>query len=425
MSPERARLGSAYAEAERRDRTDSVAFMREKFVDAEPNLLYMDGNSLGRLPARTPDFLADFVRNGWGRGLVRSWSDWIDWGRSIGDRLAKHVLGARPGEVVLSDSTTVNLFKLAAAALDSAPDRRAVIVDAEDFPTNRYVAQGLARRRNLDLRTVGSHIDHGLDLEQLAAVLDDDVALIMLSQVNYRSAAMLDMAAVNEMAREAGALVLWDLSHAAGAVPVRLSDDGADLAVGCTYKYLNGGPGSPAFLYVRRALQNKLQQPIQGWFAQRDQFTMGAQFDPVDGVDRFLAGTPPMLSIAALVPALDLIEEAGIDRLRVKGRSLGELVVEFTHLWLEPLGFRLASPASADRRGSHIALWHRESRRICRALAEEAGVVCDYREPNRIRIGPSPAYSRYTDVWEALDRMRILVANGRHERLPHQHLRIT
>lgn len=412
-------------EAERYDRADALAFLRERFVIAEPELLYLDGNSLGRLPAGTPDFVAGLVRDGWGRGLVRSWNDWIDWGRDIGDRLAEHVLGAEPGEVVVSDSTTVNLYKLASAALDLAPSRRALVVDADDFPTNRYLAQGLAQHRGLDLRVLASDIDEGLDLERLAAVLDEDVALIMLSHVAYRSGALVDMAAVNALAREAGALVLWDLSHAAGAVPVRLTEDGADLAVGCTYKYLNGGPGSPAFLYVRGTLRGRLRQPIQGWFGQRDQFAMGAHFDPADRIDRFLTGTPPMLSTAALVPALAIVEEAGIARLRAKGRLLGELTVELARRWLEPLGFRLASPADPARRGSHVTLWHPDAWRVCRALAEDAGVICDYREPDRIRIGPAPAYTRFTDVWDALDRMRHLVANRQHERFPREKPRIT
>ncbi|KUO08882.1 kynureninase [Streptomyces sp. DSM 15324] len=412
-------------EAERYDRADPLGFLRDRFVHAEPDLIYLDGNSLGRLPAATADFVADVVRDGWGRGLIRSWNDWIDWSGRIGDRLAAHVLGAGPGEVALSDSTTVNLYKLAWAALDLAPHRHALVVDADDFPTNRYVAQGLARQRGLSLRLVHSDLDRGMDLERLRAVLDDEVALVILSHVAYRSGALADMAAVNAMAREAGALVLWDLSHAAGAVPVRLTEDGADLAVGCTYKYLNGGPGSPAFLYVRRPLQRRLRQPVQGWFGQRDQFAMAADFDPVEGIDRFLTGTPPMLSTAALVPALGLVEEAGVDRLRAKGRLLGELAVDLAARWLASLGFRLASPEDPDGRGSHITLWHPEAWRICRALADEAGVVCDYREPDRLRIGPSPAYTRFTDVWDALDRTRRLVDSGRHTRLPREKARIT
>jgi kynureninase len=411
--------------AEQLDRTDPLAYLRERFVIADPDLLYLDGNSLGRLPARTPEFVAEFVRDGWGRGLVRSWNDWIDWGRSLGDRLAAHVLGAGPGEVVVSDSTTVNHYKLAWGALELQPDRRALVVDADDFPTNRYVAQGLARQRGLELRVLESDVDQGLDLDRLAAVLDDDVALVVLSAVAYRSGALVDLAAVNELARSAGALVLWDLSHAAGAVPVQLAAAGADLAVGCTYKYLNGGPGSPAYLYVRQGLQKRLRQPIQGWFGQQDQFAMGPEYVPADRIERYLTGTPAMLSTAALVPAFELVEEAGIDRLRAKGRLLGELTVELATRWLEPLGFRLASPADPERRGSHVSLWHPDAWRICRALAEQANVICDYREPDRIRVGPSPAYTRFTDVWDALDRMRALVAAGRHERLPHEKSRVT
>ncbi|MFD4792821.1 kynureninase [Streptomyces anulatus] len=425
LLPAVGRFEGTREEALRLDADDPLAYLRERFVHADPDLLYLDGNSLGRLPVATADFVADLVREGWGRGLIRSWADWIEWSRRLGDRLAAHVLGAGPGEVALSDSTTVNLYKLASAALDLKPHRRTLVIDADDFPTDRYVTQGLARQRGLTLRTVASDIDRGLDPDRLRAALDGDTALLVLSHVAYRSGALADMAAVNTMAREAGALVLWDLSHSAGAVPVRLAEDGADLAVGCTYKYLNGGPGAPAFLYVREALQRRLRQPIQGWFGQRDQFGMGPDFEPVESLDRFLTGTPPMLSTAPLIPALDLVEEAGVDRLRAKGRALGQLAAGLTDRWLVPLGFRLASPEDPDRRGSHLTLRHPDAWRICRALAEDFGVVCDYREPDRLRIGPSAAYTRFIDVWDALDRTRRLVAEGAHTRLPHEKARIT
>jgi kynureninase len=389
------------------------------------DVLYLDGNSLGRLPAATPDAVAAAVREQWGGGLVRSWHSWIDWGTRLGDRLAAHVLGAGPGEVLVADSTSVNLYKLAAAALDAAPGRGVVVVDAEDFPTDRYVVQGLARQRGLALRQVASDVDDGLPAGVLRAALDTDVALAVLSAVSYRSGALLDLAAVEDLAAAAGVRVLWDVSHAAGVVPLDLAGSGAGLAVGCTYKYLNGGPGAPAFLYVRRDLQAGLRQPIWGWFGQRDQFRMGPEYDPVDGVERFSVGTPPVLSLAALGPALDLVEEAGVDRLREKSVRLCELVVELAERWLVPLGFRLASPRDPRRRGGHVALEHPDAWRICRALAADAGVVADYRVPDRLRLGPSPLYTRYVDVWDALDRVRGLVAAGGHERFPHEPPRVT
>ncbi|WDZ83225.1 kynureninase [Micromonospora cathayae] len=411
--------------AEERDAADPLAGLRDRFVIAEPDLIYLDGNSLGRLPAATPDHLARVVRQEWGTDLVRSWSTWIDWGRRLGDTLAAHVLGARPGEVVVSDSTSVNLYKLAAAALDARPGRRTILVDAEEFPTDRYLLQGLAEQRGLTLRTLPSDLDEGLTVTDVRDALDGDVALVVLSAVSYRSGSLLDLGAVTAAAREAGAYVLWDLSHAAGSVPVELAANGVDLAVGCTYKYLNGGPGAPAFLYVRRELQGGLRQPIQGWFGQRDQFRMGPRYEPAPDVDRFLVGTPPILSLAALEPALAVFAEAGIDRLRAKGMALGELMVDLADAWLTPLGFTLASPRDPRRRGSHVSLAHPDALRISRALISEAGVVGDFRTPDRLRLGPAPLYTRFVDVWDALDRLRDLVARGVHEQLPVASPRVT
>ncbi|ONI81708.1 kynureninase [Actinosynnema sp. ALI-1.44] len=395
--------------AEELDAADPLARLRDRFVIDDPGLVYLDGNSLGRLPAATADFLDAVVRDQWGTGLVRTWHTWIDWASRLGDRLAEHVLGARPGEVVLSDSTSVNLYKLAAAVLAGSPERRTIVLDAEDFPTDRYIVQGLAAERGLSVRALPSDVDAGLDLDELSAALDDDVALVVLSHASYRSGALNDMAAVNALARRAGAVVLWDLSHSAGVFPVQLHASGADLAVGCTYKYLNGGPGAPAFLYVRKELRSTLRQPIWGWFGQRDQFRMGTDYHPVDGIERFLVGTPPVLSLAAVDPALAVVEEAGVARIRDKGKRLGEFVID-----LAPTGMRVASPLDSDRRGGHVTLEHPDAWRICQALGH-VGVICDYREPNRLRIGPSPLYTRFVDVWDAMDRLRDLLASRAYE----------
>ncbi|MFF7400954.1 kynureninase [Streptomyces murinus] len=417
--------GIPRAAAEELDAADPLAGFRDRFVITDPELIYLDGNSLGRLPAATPDRLREVVEEGWGEGLVRSWQGWIDWGARLGDRLAEHVLGARPGEVVISDSTSVNLYKLAGAALDAAPGRGTVLMDAEDFPTDRYILQGLTAQRGLRLRRLASALDGGLDLDVLRSALDQDVALVVLSLVSYRSGALLDMAKVNELARAAGARVLWDLSHAAGAVPVDLAATGAELAVGCTYKYLNGGPGSPAFLYVRGELQAELRQPVWGWFGQREQFRMGPDYDPVPGIERFLVSTPPLLSLAAIDPALALVEEAGMARIRAKGLLLGRLVDDLADAWLAPLGFRPASPRPPERRGSHVSLYHRDAWRICQTLAADAKVVCDYRVPDRLRIGPSPLYTRFTEVWDALARLRQVAAGRAYASRPTGLARVT
>jgi len=413
MTSGKAKLSREDAAAD--DLTDPLAPFRAEFVISDPDLIYLDGNSLGRLPLATPAFMEQVLRQGWGEGLVRSWNTWIEWSRQLGDRLARHVLGARPGEVVLSDSTSVNLYKLAAAAIDAAPSRRTIVYDSEDFPTNRYLLHGLAKERGLEVRALSSHLDQGLTLEQLKEALTGDVALLVVSLVSYRSGALLDMRAVNQLARDAGVRVLWDLSHAAGAVPISLTDSGAELAVGCTYKYLNGGPGAPAFLYVRSELQSQLQQPLWGWFGQRDQFQMGPTYDPVSNIDRFLVGTPPLLSLAAVGPALDIVERAGVDRIREKGRRLGEWMVALHEEWLAPLGFLLASPKNPEHRGLHLSLEHPDARRICRALIDRSGVIGDFRTPNRLRLGAAPLYTRYVDVWDALDRLRDLVSTRAHE----------
>ncbi|WP_091074949.1 kynureninase [Micromonospora nigra] len=405
------------------DATDPLADLRDRFQIAD-DLIYLDGNSLGRLPAATPAHLDRLVRHGWGTELVRGWPTWIEWSRRLGDRLAAHALGARPDEVVVCDSTSVNLYKLAAAALDDRPGRRTILADAEDFPTDRYILEGLAAQRGHTLRLIPSHLDGGPEPDTLATALDDDVALVVLSAVSYRSGALADMAAVNAAARRVGAHVLWDLSHAAGAVPVELTASGADLAVGCTYKYLNGGPGASAFLYVRRELQDTLRQPVQGWFGRRDQFRMGPGYEPAEGLDRFLVGTPSILAMAPLDPALDVLAEAGIDRVRAKGVRLGELMVALADAWLAPYGFALASPRDAARRGSHVSLRHPEALRVCRALAA-AGVVGDFRVPDRLRLGAAPLYTRFVDVWDAFDRLRDIAERRAWASVPVETPRVT
>jgi kynureninase len=418
--PDDARLGRARAQA--LDDADPLAGFRDRFVPIEPGLIYLDGNSLGRLPIATAARLADAVNREWGLGLVRSWSSWIELPARVGDAIAAGVVEADPGEVLAADSTTVNLFKLASAALDARPDRRVIVTDDDNFPTDLYVLQGLAAARGLELRTVHSDIDDGPRPEAIAEALTSDVALVSLSHVAYRSGAILDMPAITAAAHDAGALILWDLSHSAGSVPVPLRSSGADLAVGCTYKYLNAGPGGPAFLYVRRDLQERLRQPIWGWFGQRGQFAMGADYDPVPGIGRFAAGTPGVLGMYAAEEGVRLIAEAGIGRLRAKGMAMTSYLIELT----ERLdGFRLASPADAERRGSHVSLHHPEAWQLCQALIERANVIPDYRAPDRLRLGPAPLTTSFTEVWDAVDRLRAIVQSGEHRDYPREPARVT
>ena len=409
------------AHAEALDAADPLAPFRDRFVLGD-GLVYLDGNSLGRLPASTPERLRRAAAEEWGHGLIRSWTEWVTLSREVGDLIGTQLLGARPGEVVISDSTTVNLYKLAAAALDARPDRRVLVTDEDNFPTDLYVFQGLARQRGLELRIVPTDVDTGLDPDVLRRALGADVALVSLSHVAYRSGALADMTAVTRMAHDAGALVLWDLSHSAGSVPVPLTASGADLAVGCTYKYLNGGPGAPAFLYVRSGLQAQLRQPIWGWFGQEDQFAMGPEYDPVEGIERFCAGTPPVLATYAVAEGAGIVAEAGIGALRAKAVAMTSYLVELADAVLD--GFTVASPRDPARRGAHVSLHHPEAWQLCQALVDR-GVVPDFRTPDRLRLGPAPLYTRYTDVWDGVDALRQLAETGAHRAYPAERARVT
>lgn len=371
------------------------------------------------------DRIATVVREEWGRGLVRSWSDWIDYGRRIGDDIGRHLVGAAAGQVAVSDSTTVNLYKLAAAALDARPGRDVIVTDDDNFPTDRYVLQGLAERHGLRVRMLPADLDAGLDLETLRAAVGPDTALVSLSHVAYRSGRLYDMTAINRIAHDAGALVLWDLCHSIGAVPVELDSSATDLAVGCTYKYLNGGPGAPAMLYVRHDLQDSLRQPIWGWFSQTDQFAMGPGYAPAPGIDRFLTGTPPIISMVAIEEGVRLLAEAGIDVLRAKGALLTEYLIALADSRLTELGFTVATPRDPAARGSHVSLHHKDAWRISQALVEHAKVIPDYRTPDRLRLGPAPITTRFVDVWDAVDRLAEIVATGGHERFSPEPARVT
>jgi len=406
------------------DAADPLAPFRDRFAIADDDLIYFDGNSLGRLPITTRERLRQVVDVEWGEELIRGWDRWIDLAREAGDVLATGVLDVAPGEVVVSDSTSVNLYKLAAAALDARPGRRAIVTDDDNFPTDQYVLQGLAAARGLELRVIKTDLDTGVTLERVREVLDADVALVCLSHVAYRSGAVADLVGITAAAHDVGALTLWDLCHSAGAVPTPLREAGADLAVGCTYKYLNAGPGAPAFLYVRSDLQPRLRQPIWGWFGQRDQFDMAGQYDPADGIDRFLVGTPGVLGGYAVLEGARITAEAGIAAIAAKGRALTSYAVALFDAWLAPYGFSLASPRDAARRGAHITLHHPNAWQICQAL-KAAKVIPDFRTPDRLRIGLAPLYTRFVDVYEGFDRLRAIMASRRYEEFPAARSRVT
>jgi kynureninase len=390
------------------DAADSLAPFRERFAVPDPDLVYLDGNSLGRPPTSALTALAA-AGEAWSRVLIRGWDheDWLDEPIHVGDALAP-VLGASRGELAIGDSTTVNLYRLAVAALQARRPRRVVLVERSEFPTDRYVIEGLARERDLEIRWLEGDPVEGLSTAAVAASLDGDVALLVLSAVNYRSAAIVDIPAVTSAARDAGALVLWDLSHAGGSIPVELGANRVDLAVGCTYKYLNGGPGAPAYLYVRRELQDELAPPIQGWFAQREQFDMGPTFQRRPGIGGWLVGTPGIVALAAARAGIELSAEAGIDRIRAKGIQLTGYAIELFDAWLAPLGCSLGSPRDATRRGAHVSIRHPDAKRLTADLIARS-VIPDFRAPDSIRVGLSPLTTSFEDVHRGLATLRGLL----------------
>jgi kynureninase len=397
-------------EAAALDEVDELRAFHDRFVVADDGLVYMDGNSLGRLPRDTPARVAEVIQSEWGERLIRAWGEgWMELPRTLGDRLGSELLGAAPGQVAIADSTTVCFYKLAAAALSARPGRTQIITDVDNFPTDRYVLESLAGERELEILWVRADPAAGPDPAHVAELISERTALVTFSHVNYRSAFILDARAITSVAHEAGALALWDLSHSAGAIPVALDADGVDLAVGCTYKYLNGGPGAPAYLYVRAEHQDALRQPIWGWLGRRDPFEMAPGYLPGEGVSAMLSGTPPVLALAAVAAGLDLVIEAGIDAIRHKSIGLTEYAIALIDEWLAPLGCSVGSPRAAGRGGSHVALVHPEARMLSQRLIAD-GVVVDFRTPDVIRLGLSPLTTRFTDVYDGLDRVRQMLS---------------
>lgn len=409
ISPAHPASADGFDMARELDRRDPLGSFRARFVERDPALVYLDGNSLGRLPRVTMERLERVIADEWGGELVRGWEHWLDEPARVGEIIGHNLLGARPDETVVSDSTTVNLYKLAAAALDARRQRKVIVAARDEFPTDRYVLEGLADQRGLTIRWLKGDPIAGPSVGDLEAVLDEDVALVVLSLVNYRSAAIADLAGMTAAAHAAGALFLWDLSHAVGSIPIELESSGADLAVGCTYKYLNGGPGAPAFLYVREAVQSELRTPIQGWFGQREQFAMGPRYDPRPGIRAWLAGTPGMLAMAAVEEGVRLTVEAGMPAIRAKGIALTEFAIELLDARLAPLGCSLGSPRDAARRGAHVAIRHPQAERLTAKLIER-GVVPDFRTPDTIRFGLPPLTTRFADVAAGVDRLVDLLA---------------
>ncbi|MDZ5146185.1 kynureninase [Microbacterium testaceum] len=390
------------AEAGRLDGADPLAHHRDAFVGSETSLIYFDGNSLGRPPRATADRLARFVTDEWGGRLIRGWDEaWMELPFVIGDRIGALALGAASGQTVIGDSTTVLLYKMLRAALDAQtardPERVEIVVGRDDFPTDRYLVEGIAAERGARVVWVEVDTARGVDADSLRAAVGPRTAVVLLSHVSYRSGFLADGPELTAIAHRAGALVLWDLCHSAGSVPVELDAWNADLAVGCTYKYLNGGPGSPAFAYVASRHHATLNQPVQGWMGAADVFSMGPQYRPAEGMRRFLSGTPPVLAMVAMQDTLDLLDAAGIEAVRAKSIALTEFAVRVADGILSPLGVRLASPRDPAERGGHVTLSHPAMRAVTARLWND-DVIPDYRDPHGLRIGLSPLSTSFAET---------------------------
>jgi len=386
------------------DAADPLAFARERFRFPDDKT-YLDGNSLGMMPASAPERVARTVEREWGEGLIESWNEagWIDWPERIAARLAP-IVGARADELLVCDSTSINIAKLLGSALAARPERRVVLVDESDFPTDRYIAAAIAEQAGGELRAVSA--------EAISDALTDEVAVLLLSQVDYRSGRRRDLSATTADAQRVGAIMLWDLSHSAGAIRVDLATSGAEMAVGCGYKYLNGGPGAPAWLYVRRDLQQALGNPLPGWMGHARPFEMGPDYVPAPGIRRFLTGTPPIVALAALEAGLETFEGLGMAAVEAKAAALADFFIEAVEV-LAPEA-TLASPLGAADRGAHLVFAHRHAYAIVQALIAR-GVIGDYREPNLMRFGFAPLTTRFEDAWRAAAALGEVIAGRVYE----------
>jgi kynureninase len=396
------------------DAADPLAAFHDRFAPAPNGLTYLDGNSLGRLPKATPEAIHRLVSHEWGERLIRGWNEgWLELPVAIGDHLGEHLLGAAPGQLLLADSTTVCFYKLAGAALAARPGRRQIVTNAANFPTDRYVLEGLAAQHDREIVWT--------DPADLQQALSDETALVTFSHVDYRSSAIADMRAITQAAHVAGALTLFDLSHSVGVVPIRLDDDGVDLAVGCTYKYLNGGPGSPSFLYARAEHHDQLSQPIWGWLGRADPFAMAPGYVPGPGIARFLSGTPAVLGLVAAQVGIELVIEAGIERIREKSIALTAYAIAAAQ---KLPGFGIGSPTDPASRASHVALTHPRARALTDELVAH-DVIVDYREPDVIRLGLSPLTTRFADIDRGLQTLQSVGGTSKRDRSPPSWKRVT
>ena len=412
------------------DRKDPLAHFKSQFVIGDPDMCYLDGNSLGRLPKATITAINDFMTKEWGPEVVTGWSHWVDEAQPTGDLLGEAALGAAAGQVLVCDTTSVNFYQLCLAAIHARPGRKTIITDAANFPTDRYILDGIAKQFGLNLVIIENEdpaiaTHERITTEVLEPYLNDDVALVTLEVIQYRSGARTDLKSITDQVRAIGGLVVWDASHAVGAIELNLDANGVDLCVGCTYKYGNSGPGSPAWLYVSKRVQKELQVPIQGWFAQDAQFEMGPVFERSQTIRGFQIASPSLMGIRCVQTAFSMIKEAGIDAIAHKAAVGTQMMIELYDEWLAPLGIELNTSRDPKERGGHISLVHPDAAQICVALRTMTNVIPDYRTPNSIRLAISPLPTSYVEIWDGFERMRDLVASGRYKEVKEGGSRVT
>ena len=417
------------------DAKDPLAKYREQFVVTDPEVCYLDGNSLGRLPKATVETINKFLIEGWGTKIVDGWGEWIDKAETTGDLIGRAALGAGAGQTLAMDTTSVNFYRLVRAAVSARPGRRTIITDEANFPTDRYIMQGIAEELDLNLVVIPNDLqehstgeafsDELVTTEILKPYLNDDVALVTISVVAYRSGALHNIKELTDLVRASGALMVWDASHAVGAVDMQFDRDGVDLAVGCTYKYGNSGPGSPAWLYVSKRIQPELQMPIQGWFAQRNQFLMGSQFDQAEGMRGFQIASPSIIGLLCIDEGFGMIEEATIAQINAKASKGTEMMIELFDQWLVPLGYELVTPRDSKLRGGHISIYHPDAAQIARGLRDDMKVIPDYRAPNSIRLAISPLPTSYVEVFDGFERIRDYTKSGKYKDLDLSNVKVS
>ncbi|MCF8241815.1 MAG: kynureninase [Melioribacteraceae bacterium] len=406
------------------DSSDVLKKYRDKFFTSGENLIYLDGNSLGRLPVETIRLMEQAVKHQWGERLIRSWNEnWINLPERTASKIAQ-IVGARDDEIFVGDSTSINLYKLVFGVLKTSQNKSQILTDNLNFPSDHYILQGIVENHfpNYEIIIAKSNDNISIETNQLVELINEKTALLTLSHAAYKSSFLYDMKKITKAAQEKGAIVLWDLSHSAGVVPIKLKECNADLAIGCTYKYLNGGPGAPAFLYIRKDLQEKLINPIWGWFGDQRPFEFNLEYKHADSINKFGVGTPNILSLAAIEPGLNIIIEAGIENIRKKSIDETNFLIELIKQFLLPIDFSISSPLKSDLRGSHISIKHDEAFRISKAMIAPKNngikIIPDFRPPNNIRLGIAPLYTSFKDIFNSIIRIREIVETGEYKLYP-------